>query len=222
MAARLDLIRRRIARLLAIAVAVSVVISIVWRQVVVDGDNLEGSSRFLVMKIVDGDTVFLRGGDQLRLANVDAPERGEPFYDEARQKLSQLCLGREVRLEFSGSRRDKYDRLVAACYVDSIFLGEELVRSGLAYVFLFKKSDYERPAIQRLLDAQREAVAAHVGMHSLTRVAEDYYPGIKGRFRFHRPGCRMLAKSNPDRIERFPDREQPLLLGLSPCRRCCP
>jgi micrococcal nuclease len=222
MEVRADLIWRRIARLTAIAVAVVVIVSIVWRTYVADGDDQNGSSRFLVVEIKDGDTVILNGGDQLRLANVDAPERGEPFYDEAIQKLSELCLGREVRLEFSGSRRDKYDRLVASCYVDSIFLGEALVRSGLAYVFLFEKSDFERPEIQKLLVAQQAAVAERVGMHSLTRTAEDYYPGLRGRFRFHRPGCRSLAKSNPDRIERFPDREQPLEMGLSPCRRCRP
>ncbi len=207
---------------MAVAVMVIVVVAAIWRAMIVDGDDTGGSSRFLVMKVVDGDTVILRGGDRLRLANVDAPEEGEPFYEEARQKLRQLCLGQEVRLEFSGNRRDKYDRLVASCFVDSIFLGEALVRSGLAYVYLLDEGDPERSTIQRLVRAQREAVSVRAGLHSLTRAAEDYYPAIDGRFRFHRPGCRSLADSNPARIQRFANREQPLMSGLSPCRRCRP
>lgn len=43
-----------------------------------------------VGKVVDGDTIDLAGGQRVRIANVDAPELGQPGGEAAKQKLQHL------------------------------------------------------------------------------------------------------------------------------------
>ena len=53
-------------------------------------------------------------------------------------------------------------------------------------------------------------------------VAEEYYVNIDGSFRFHRPLCFTLKKTNPEKLRRIKTRKQALLQGFSPCRNCRP
>ena len=65
-----------------------------------------------VTKVFDGDT-FLTGSRKkpVRLANVDAPEKGQPGAAKAKQELERKILGEEVTIETKA--RDKYGRAVA-------------------------------------------------------------------------------------------------------------
>jgi len=213
----------RVSPATACLVALVALISFAYRIIAQDpADDSTPPERFRVIKIIDGDTVLLSGGDRLRLSNIDAPEKGEPLYNEAGQLLSDLVLGKVLRLEFNGARRDKYGRLLALCYVDTILVSEQLVRRGMAYLMLFRASELERPEIQRLLTAQRLALQDGVGMHGLDREAEEYYPAHPGSFRFHRPGCRYLENADSDQLRHLASREEALYEGLAPCRRCRP
>lgn len=180
------------------------------------------TDRFHVIKVVDGDTVHLTGGDKLRLAHIDTPERGEPFYDEATAFLTRLTLGKTLHLEFARPRRDKYGRMLAYAFVDSVFVGEEILRAGLAYLLLFDQKEFNDTLVQRLLDAQRLAIADKVGLHGLERQPEDEYIASRNGLRFHRPGCRSTASFAEDQIRTIATREDALYDGLSPCRRCKP
>jgi len=68
-----------------------------------------------VTKIIDGDT-FKTGNrkNPVRLANVDAPEKGKPGYAKATELLSKMIKDEEVRIDTVG--RDKYGRAVAKVY----------------------------------------------------------------------------------------------------------
>lgn len=69
-----------------------------------------------VTKVIDGDTFLTsRRKKPVRLANVNAPEKGEKGYGEAKAKLSNLILNQEVRIETIA--RDKYGRAVANVYI---------------------------------------------------------------------------------------------------------
>jgi len=69
-----------------------------------------------VTKVIDGDTFLTsRRKKPVRLANVNAPEKGEKGYGEAKAKLSKLILNQEVRIETIA--RDKYSRAVANVYI---------------------------------------------------------------------------------------------------------
>ena len=66
-----------------------------------------------VVKAIDGDTLEvrnkIRGTNYIRLANVNAPERGERGYSSAKSKLNILS-GKTVTLVPRGR---SYDRVVA-------------------------------------------------------------------------------------------------------------
>jgi endonuclease YncB( thermonuclease family) len=68
-----------------------------------------------VTKIIDGDTFETASRkNPVRLANVNAPEKGEPGSAKATEALSKLIEGEEVRIDTVS--RDKYGRAVANVY----------------------------------------------------------------------------------------------------------
>jgi micrococcal nuclease len=186
------------------------------------GFDSKPGDRWTIVKVVDGDTVELPGGEQLRLANIDAPEFEEPFYDSATHFLTNLALGKTARIEYIKERRDKYGRLLGCLFIDSVFAGEAILDQGLGYLFLFNNNDLDRPLVKRLLAAQRRAMKAGVGLFSIKRSPEEFYLASFGRFRFHRPGCEYVGDYRPDKYRLFDTRDEALYDGLSPCRRCRP
>ena len=76
----------------------------------------------------------------MRLARIDAPERGEQGYREAGDVLEAMIVGREVRCELVDANprtsqfepRDSFGRPVARCFADGMDLQEALVAGGYA------------------------------------------------------------------------------------------
>ena len=76
---------------------------------------------------------------RVRLARIDAPERGQAGFEEAKQALVELVEGEEVTCELvdadprrSGFQdRDPFGRPVARCYAGGVNLQERLLRIGL-------------------------------------------------------------------------------------------
>ncbi|NNE25138.1 MAG: thermonuclease family protein [Rhizobiales bacterium] len=81
-------------------------------------------------RIVDGDTLEI-AGRKVRLLDIDAPEDKQRCADAngqrydcgtlATEHIRQLIGSRPVRCE--GSKRDRYRRLLAICYVGNFDLG---------------------------------------------------------------------------------------------------
>ncbi|GAB5444211.1 MAG: hypothetical protein Fues2KO_45600 [Fuerstiella sp.] len=94
-----------------------------------------------VIGIIDGDTIdVLADGKQLRLrlAGIDAPERGQPFGRSAKQQLSDRIAGRSVRVVITDT--DRYGRSIADVFDDDGHLNRWLVERGLAWHYV-KYSD---------------------------------------------------------------------------------
>ncbi|MDY6931694.1 MAG: thermonuclease family protein [Halobacteriota archaeon] len=89
-----------------------------------------------VIDVIDGDTVRLQNGDKVRLLGINTPEKGQPYYEEATDKLKELVEGREVLLEGDSEDKDKYERLLRYIYVEDTFVNLELVRGGYANVYI--------------------------------------------------------------------------------------
>jgi micrococcal nuclease len=94
-----------------------------------------------VTRVVDGDTVEARIGDEVedvRLIGVDTPETVKPeapvecFGPEASNFTHRVLEGQRVRLVFGVERRDVYGRLLAYAYIGHRFVNAELVRRGMA------------------------------------------------------------------------------------------
>jgi micrococcal nuclease len=206
----------------AILITVVIIILVGFRLVDEIGRDKTPADRFVVARVIDGDTFELAGGDRVRLLGIDTPEKGEPFADRATFFLDSLALGKPVRLEFAENRRDSYGRLLGYAYIDSVFVNKAILDNGLGYWYLFKDNESQRLEVKELLAAQRAALARRAGIWSVAHDPEPAYINVEGSFRFHRPGCRSVQKLKPGHYQEFKTREEALALGLSPCRNCKP
>ncbi len=87
-----------------------------------------------VVRVVDGDTIWTEGGEQVRYIGIDTPETGESFYKEARLKNLELVgVGGVVEaVVCKDEPRDRYGRLLAWIYVDGVDVAGEILKAGLA------------------------------------------------------------------------------------------
>lgn len=98
---------------------------------------------FLVVRVIDGDTIKLENGGKVRYIGVNTPESADPrkpvqcFGKEASVKNEELVLNKRVRLEKDVSETDKYGRLLRYVYVGDTFINLELVKQGYASAATF-------------------------------------------------------------------------------------
>ncbi|MFC0308538.1 thermonuclease family protein [Gallibacterium trehalosifermentans] len=91
-----------------------------------------------VVSVSDGDTFtcLLATNKQIkvRLAQVDAPEKKQPYGDRARQRLSQLIFKKNVNIQ--SSQYDQYGRVVGQVF-DSAGknINLTMVQQGLAWAY---------------------------------------------------------------------------------------
>ncbi|MFO6464002.1 thermonuclease family protein [Jannaschia sp. KMU-145] len=82
------------------------------------------------VRVIDGDTIIM-GRVRLRLWGIDAPELDEPWGQEAKLAMIDICKGRVITAVLTGETT--YARYVARCYRDDDEdIAGELVRRGLA------------------------------------------------------------------------------------------
>jgi len=93
---------------------------------------LEDGAKKLVTKVIDGDTFLIEGGYSVRILGIDADERGYPCYQAAKERLEELILNKEVRLEKEKEDFDQYCRYLRYVFADDKNVSLELVKEGLA------------------------------------------------------------------------------------------
>lgn len=89
-----------------------------------------------VIDVADGDSLTLlveRTPVKIRLAEIDAPEKGQAFGNRAKQALADLTFGQTVTA--IEQTTDRYGRTVARVYVGSRDVNAEMLRQGMAWVF---------------------------------------------------------------------------------------
>lgn len=93
-----------------------------------------------VTRIVDGDTVELDSGQLVRLNGIACPEKGEKFYQEAKDLLTTLALNQTVTLEYQPHySKDSYSRVLAFVFVNDTHLNEQLVGQGYCTATIYSK-----------------------------------------------------------------------------------
>jgi endonuclease YncB( thermonuclease family) len=106
-----------------------------------------------VTHVFDGDSFVVRLDDgakvEVRLAGIDAPEKGQPYADKARTALRSLILEQQVRIAVSDT--DKYHRKVAQVYraADGLHINAELLRRGCAWVYRRVPPDHPFRELER-------------------------------------------------------------------------
>jgi endonuclease YncB( thermonuclease family) len=89
-----------------------------------------------VVQIPDGDslTIVIDGKMvRARLAEIDAPEGQQPFSDQSRQSLFDMCFW--VEAELTPVAKDEYGRMVVRAKCNGIDVNSEQVKRGLAWVY---------------------------------------------------------------------------------------
>jgi endonuclease YncB( thermonuclease family) len=97
-----------------------------------------------VTAITDGDTFKLLDQDSrlhiIRIANIDCPERKQPFSTRAKQFAADAIFGKTIEVEVLS--KDRYGRLIGMVfYNDSLTLNHELVKQGYAWHYVKYSKD---------------------------------------------------------------------------------
>lgn len=96
---------------------------------------------------------------KIRLAEIDAPESGQPWGRQSKAMLSELAFGKQARLVVTD--KDRYGRLVARVYVGSIDVNVEMVRRGGAWAFRRYLTD------QSIIGLEAAAKRGRLGLWSM-------------------------------------------------------
>jgi endonuclease YncB( thermonuclease family) len=131
-----------------------------WQQL--SAEEITGT----VTRVFDGDSFIVTTSGQethieVRLAGIDAPEKDQPYADNARAALRGLILDRRLKLEVLDV--DRYGRKVVRAFrtPDGLDINAELIRGGHAWVY--RRRAYDRS----LYDLEREARTAGLGLWGL-------------------------------------------------------
>lgn len=113
--------------------------------------------------MIDGDTLQVNtptGPERVRISQIDAPERSQPYGIEATQYLSNLVQNQSIAMCREGV--DRYGRTIAAVATAAGHVGTALVTQGFAWAY----APY-LAAGSTLLQAQAAAQSAGRGLWSL-------------------------------------------------------
>lgn len=116
-----------------------------------------------VVGVADGDTitVLVNGHDQykIRLAQIDAPEKSQPWGQNSKKALSDLVFRKTVEVEFD--TKDRYGRVVGTVSVNGLNVNSKAVSEGNAWVYRQYLKD------QSLLALEADAKTKKLGLWSL-------------------------------------------------------
>jgi len=134
---------RRKRKLWAAVLAAVVVAAIAYLKREVgppDRGSLSATRR--CVRVIDGDTLELDGGERVRLIGVDTPESVDPrrpveyFGKEASAFTRRLAEDRMVALQYDEDTRDRYGRTLAYVYLeDGTFVNAEIIRQGYGHAY---------------------------------------------------------------------------------------
>lgn len=102
-----------------------------------------------VIAVLDGDTVLIHHGGHMlkvRLVDIDAPEKDQPFGTSSQRSLANMVLAKQVR--FVSQAIDNYGRMVARLSVDGLAVNAEQIRTGMAWEYSHYHSNRELVALE--------------------------------------------------------------------------
>ena len=136
----------------------------------------EAGFKARVIEIVDGDTLKLSDGREIRLVGLQAPKialgrknfNEWPLGYEAKTALSEIALGKEVTLYYGGRKMDRYGRTLSHLFLeDGKWVQGEMLKQGMARVYSFADN---RSVIDEMLTIEHEARSTNQGIWKL-----DFY-----------------------------------------------
>ena len=138
-------------------------------------DSLAGTIEGKVVQVAEGDTIMVLDSSKVqhrvRLAGIDAPEKGQPFGNASRKILRDLVSGKEVKVEYE--KHDRYERIVGKVWITppdcpacgkTLDVGLTQITTGMAWWFR-RYAHEQSPDDQMWYElAEEEAKAKKVGL----------------------------------------------------------
>ena len=118
-------------------------------------------------EIIDGDTFNIKNGLSVRLLGINAPNRGLPNYNIAKNYLASLILNKELIFEYDKYQEDMYGRILAYVWINDkkVLINEIMVKNGMAKTEVYQaraKLKYQ----DLLQQAENEAKEKKIGIWS--------------------------------------------------------
>ena len=89
------------------------------------------------VSVTDGDTIKVKTHqnkvEKIRLAQIDTPEKKQPWGQKAKQAMSDNCFGKQVKVDIETT--DRYGRLVGTVWYAGEDINRAMVREGHAWVY---------------------------------------------------------------------------------------
>lgn len=177
---------------------------------------------FNVTNIVDGDTLDLENAKRIRLSGLNTPETGECGYLDAKKRLEELVLGKEVYLERDRTNEDKYGRLLRYIYYPKgNLVNKILVEEGYAEAYDKYKDDTKR--YSELDAAEQRAKARNLRIWNCVDAKEDcLYVYSKNSKVYHKPDCKWAKRISQENLVCVKTEKELEELNLEPCKTCKP
>ncbi len=102
----------------------------------VSGAGAAGELVGQVVSVHDGDTLTVlvdRRQVKVRLAEIDAPELGQTFGRRSRESLTEMCAGKNARIDDRG--KDRFGRTLGLVGCAGVDANAAQVRRGMAWVY---------------------------------------------------------------------------------------
>lgn len=113
-----------------------------------------------IVALSDGDTFTCLDSDKsqhkIRLANIDTPEKDQPYGAKAKHLLSSLIFAKQVEVEAQGT--DRYGRTIGLVTIAGLNVNREMVERGAAWVYHQYNRDPALPAVERRAQAAARGV----------------------------------------------------------------
>ena len=98
-----------------------------------------------VVRVIDGDTFVIEGGERVRMIGINAPELKDIYGVESKNHLKTLIESKYVNLIKGDitANKDYFKRLLRYVYLDSTDINLKMIEDGFASAYLkypFSKS----------------------------------------------------------------------------------
>ena len=90
---------------------------------------------YKTVSVLDGDTFIGTEGNvtfRVRIAAMDAPEKGQPYSKMATSRLKQILMSGSVIIKPVGKGYDRYGRVLGAVFVGKEDVALTMIQEGLA------------------------------------------------------------------------------------------
>ena len=117
-----------------------------------------------IQRVIDGDTVEISNGNRVRLLGIDAPEKGEPLFEDAVRRLEELTSSGVVSIKMCEDL-DIYGRFLGTISAQGSNVNLILLREGKALPMLIPPCG--RPVAADILTAAARGARSGKGIYSL-------------------------------------------------------